>query len=409
MTNAAATLPEVSVAPKMDDLPAEPVVQKGKVDTVPDGTEQDAPQRKPIPEINWDEVREEGESSDEHKEEDVYDYGDNADDMTMTSALDKFIESESKDTAQSEDPRDDPEFYDGAEDNDASRQKAESKNESRGEGEEPASKTSKEGDADTPEVDERLIALAKNKGINEATARKLGNEDLTNLLQANLSSELQANTGEAAPEDDTKGQEQAEESKPYLFDETKLDFLDPEIRDEMNAMSTHYHERLGALEKVIQQQNEMVDRIHAQDFYRRFDETINDMGDDVTALLGKGYGATMDRNSPEFMARQAVADQLKIIHNGYKQTGKPIPGDRQLIQQAINSVFGDQLRTNASKSVAQQLDRRKGSMAARPAPRKKQSSKRDPDERALDTIGAFIDGEGYATEDTLKMYDGFLD
>jgi hypothetical protein len=105
---------------------------------------------------------------------------------------------------------------------------------------------------------------------------------------------------------------------------------------------------------------------------QRFDETLNNLGEEYKSLLGNGTRAELAKSSPEHVGnRQQVFTMMNMLREGYERSGMPVPPESELIQQAVHTSFFKQtqemartrLKNDIKKAGSQGLSRPKSSGA----------------------------------------------
>ncbi len=112
---------------------------------------------------------------------------------------------------------------------------------------------------------------------------------------------------------------------------------------------------------------------------------IATLGDEFADTLGKGDLEAIGSDSEHFKNRCKVIDEMNAIATGYTQTGKKVPSQKKLFERAVNSVFGDKVKSNVRKEVAAQLEKRSSQIISRPTS-KKGKDNLSPDQRATSVV-----------------------
>ncbi len=72
----------------------------------------------------------------------------------------------------------------------------------------------------------------------------------------------------------------------------------------------------------------------------RFDETLDNIGDEFATIFGKGKHAELLETSPEQAAnRQKVFSKMNMLRHGYLTAGERVPPEAELIQEAVHASF----------------------------------------------------------------------
>lgn len=73
---------------------------------------------------------------------------------------------------------------------------------------------------------------------------------------------------------------------------------------------------------------------------QRFDDTLNNIGDEFKPLFGTGSQSELLASSKEQAAnRQAVFDKMNMLRHGYLTAGQRVPPEADLIQEAVHASF----------------------------------------------------------------------
>lgn len=236
--------------------------------------------------------------------------------------------------------------------------------------EEPADK------AQQPLSDE-LVAKAKKLGISD--------EDISLFEKAE---QLERVCSLMEPADKTKESQPSQQQTPQTARqggpfklELDPDLYDPDLCKAMTATADEINgikEALGNVVSALQRQSN-------ESFERNFEGMIAGLGEEFSDTLGQGSLDDIGTDSDFYKNRCKLIEEMNAIASGYAQTGKAIPSPKQLFQRAVNSVFGDTIKTNVRKTIASQLDKRSGQIISRPTGRKGKDSQ-TPEQRATTAV-----------------------
>ena len=124
-----------------------------------------------------------------------------------------------------------------------------------------------------------------------------------------------------------------------------------------------------------------------------FDGKVGDLGDDYVKALGKGSHDSLDKASPEYAKREAIAEQIAIMLAGYTATKRPVPARDEMFKRAVNFVLHDEVVAANEKKLKGDLRKRASQHLSRGS-----SSKGKADEKsAAEETAALID-EKYGKE-----------
>ena len=100
---------------------------------------------------------------------------------------------------------------------------------------------------------------------------------------------------------------------------------------------------------------------------QRFDDSLNNLGEEYRAILGTGTRGNLAKSSPEAAAnRDLVFEKMQILKNGYMQAGKPMPTENDLIQEAVQASFYKQAQTIARKALTSEIKKSGSQALSRP-------------------------------------------
>ena len=228
-----------------------------------------------------------------------------------------------------------------------------------------------------PTLPDELVAKAKKLGISD--------EDISLFEKAE---QLERVCSLMQPADKIKESQPSEQQTPQTARqdgpfklELDPDLYDPDLCKAMTATADEINgikEALGTVVSALQRQSN-------ESLERNFEGMIAGLGEEFSDTLGQGSLDDIGTGSDFYKNRCKLIEEMNAIASGYAQTGKAIPSPKQLFQRAVNSVFGDTIKTNVRKTIASQLDKRSGQIISRPTGRKGKDSQ-TPEQRATTAV-----------------------
>jgi hypothetical protein len=236
-----------------------------------------------------------------------------------------------------------------------------------------------------------LVARAKEAGFTEEEAKAFGNAAaLENTLVAidRKAAALLARSGQAPdaakptgeqPEGEPSTQKSDQKGTQKSTQKTgqedsgafKLE-LDEENYDEglvkaLKGLNEHYGRQFSELSKVLAPVRAFVESQEEA----RFDGFFKELGSEYEDLFGTGTGQELLAGGEEtkklLVNRNKVIEARDELVHLYRNTGRSIPNDAELMKRACMSAFADKTQAIARKQVAGQLDRRSRTAIHRPS------------------------------------------
>jgi hypothetical protein len=120
--------------------------------------------------------------------------------------------------------------------------------------------------------------------------------------------------------------------------------------------------------KALVQQLLQAEQARAYDAQcQRFDDALNNLGDEYKSILGTGRRGDLLKASPEHVAnRQKVFTKMAILRNGYEQSGSEVPPEAELIQEAVQASFYKQAQEIARKALTKDIKKAGSQALSRP-------------------------------------------
>jgi hypothetical protein len=112
---------------------------------------------------------------------------------------------------------------------------------------------------------------------------------------------------------------------------------------------------------------------------------ISELGDNFADTFGKGSIKDIASDSDFYQNRCKVIEEMTTLAAGYAQTNKRLPESKVLFTKAINSLFGNKIKSNVTKEIASQLDKRSSQFINRPVGSKGKSTM-TPTKRAANAV-----------------------
>lgn len=224
-----------------------------------------------------------------------------------------------------------------------------------------------------PAFDAEILSIARDLGIDEATARS---HSTVRDLELHLSGILaREETQGAKPE--SKKEEEKPKAEPVRLEAG--DELDEEIVNRVNAaldkLSDRHDVSTKALEAQVQALESTLQAGRFQQFVSEFDGLLGRHGGAYRDDLGEGSTFGLGQSSKERANRGKVIDEMSVIVASHQIRNRPIPGDEQLLARALREVFGE--RSPEKENEAETEKRpflRRGSSKAPQAPTSRQRS-----------------------------------
>lgn len=153
------------------------------------------------------------------------------------------------------------------------------------------------------------------------------------------------------------------ESEEPNWDQMIEDGHDPDVI----ALQKSSWQRAAKAEAMVRQLQQAELQRAALAASDRFDDTLNALGDEYAPILGKGRIAELKKASPEIAAnRQKVYSMMEILRIGYQQSGKPVPQESELVQQAFQASFVKQSQEIARNAIKSRIKNAGSQALSRP-------------------------------------------
>ena len=154
-------------------------------------------------------------------------------------------------------------------------------------------------------------------------------------------------------------------------------FEDPEAFDDgIVGMNNHMNWRFTQMEAMIGAMHQQQQRLQAETTGREVDSILNSYSEE---LFGRGRLSDVEQESA--MNRVAVANEIARQGHGYMTQGQQVPPLEQLVDQAVNSLYGTQMKNQALKQVSEKS--RKSALQATARPTQQEESPVSGQEAAI--------------------------
>lgn len=203
-------------------------------------------------------------------------------------------------------------------------------------------------------ISDEALTRAVNAGIPLATARQFPNEE--SLIGITDAMERQQD-------------EMVEASKPVVTEEKPKDpfadfpKLDPEVYGaEVTGAFERYAEILKQQQETIQELRGRQDDTSlatqaraTEEMERWFNGQVTGLGEDFVEALGAGEYASLSQGSSQYAKREAIANQIAVLHSGYVAQGMQAPTREKLFDVAARLVLADEYEAIREKKFAGEL------------------------------------------------------
>jgi len=208
------------------------------------------------------------------------------------------------------------------------------------------------------QIPDELTQRAKDAGLSD--------DDIKDFSQSQLEKVVSLlPKKEEAADQKQDGEKSDRQSESATDDEFKIELdeqlYDPDICKAMKSAA----EQINAIKAELKEVSAGYKQAETANAERQFESMINSLGDEFNETLGKGSIDDIGPDSSQFANRCKVMEEMNAIASGYQATGKKLPSPQKLFERAVNSVFGDSIKSNIRKSIASQLDRRSSQMLHR--------------------------------------------
>lgn len=243
-----------------------------------------------------------------------------------------------------------------------------------GDDEPPAEDGKKVTDAKAGEIDDALLARAKEAGLTEEDAREFGTaRALEKHLK--LTGKGEAKT-EAKEEDDIPDLPEDEDYSPAVvkgWKAMKATVLELKKQNKAFQEERSAHAALALVES--------------------FDRACDSLGEEFSGILGSTKDAHV-KDSEFGKNRAKVYSEMHVLAKSFQASGKPVPEEGELLKRALNNLFGEEAKKQVRKQITSKIEKRKGSILPRPTNRVAKADKNDPDGEAKAFVRGFFKSKG---------------
>ena len=223
------------------------------------------------------------------------------------------------------------------------------------------------------EIDPDLLSLAEHYGFNpddfaneQVLAQVIDGYEAGNAQLAQWQQWYQGQNqrqGEQQQGDGTVPPQQQSHARPD-FTVGLGDDYDEGLKEAINAlasqMANHYDQQLEIVASHIINQHGAVDGYYQQqqqDYalseIDAFDNAVNSLGN--SGLFGEGSFLDLEPNSNVSKAREDLYSQVNVLRSGYYNSGQEPPEFGELVKQAYNSAFSDEVSKQNQSETANRL------------------------------------------------------
>ncbi len=245
------------------------------------------------------------------------------------------------------------------------------------------------------QISDDLLARAVDTGISVVDARALAPHSLESIVARREEVVLRV------AELDSKVEEIEKASDPFA----DLPKLDPEVHDpsviamfdKMTEIVKGQHSELQDFKVGQSEQNaaavareEVELETATSEIKQFFDGQVKGLGDNFSESLGTGDFDSLDRGSPQFANRDAIAGQMSVLMSGYQAQGQTPPSREEIFDTAARIVLRDTFQGIREKEIAGTLKTQSGQHLQRSGSVQASTTK-TPDEDAAAAVDALLD------------------
>ena len=245
-------------------------------------------------------------------------------------------------------------------------------------------------------VSDETLARAVNVGIPVADARELSPGLLERIIAAR---ELELEQVEV--EDARKIQESPDETIDPFAGLPKLDpeVHDPEVIKAFGSITDIARQQHKEIQDLKTQQSDATLaaqnardadlEVATQEVEQFFNKQVSELGDGFSDTLGTGDYSSLDRGSPQFAKREAIAGQMAVLFSGYEAQGQRPPPREEIFSTAARIVLRDEFQAVHDKELAGGLEKQAGQHIQR-AGGVQAKSTQTPEEEAAQAVDEFL-------------------
>ena len=263
---------------------------------------------------------------------------------------------------------------------------------------EPAPDGTVKPDAQSQVFDSEFLGKASKLGFSEAEVRAFGTPERFIGMLGNLAERIKASqTPNKEPENKIDGQASPEKKTDQVQtdDDFNLDSddYDPEFRKMGNTVkflrqqNADLANRLKAIEERSNQEFTSLAEERRTQFNNWYEAEMDALGGDHPEIFGNKSEAVSEAIKAN---RDSVLEDMAILANGYRNLGKPVPSNKELLKMAVNSRFGEQFtkkeKTKALDEIRGEVDASKSRAINRPNGNHNNKVVSDPDKEGREYV-----------------------
>jgi hypothetical protein len=250
----------------------------------------------------------------------------------------------------------------------------------------------KTGD-DEPKVSDELAKRAIDLGLTEEEIADFESDEelekTLNIIESVVKEEDAADQSDSAQSTDKKKTKDDEEDTGIKFENE--DEIDPEILKGIRSLEQQnkdLRKEVDELKTGVQQEQQRRQAESQRQFVKRFDGMVDKLGLDFVDVFGKGSLNDLSKRSKAYKNRDTVRGRMYALGVGFQTAEQPIPDEQQLFDLAINSLYGDKVKTSQGLRVKKAGTKyKKGAQVGRSATKK--TGKLTGEQKAIATSKKF--------------------
>lgn len=240
-----------------------------------------------------------------------------------------------------------------------------------------------------PKFDQKLLDIAQDFGFTREQALGFGSPEALEGALRNMSEAYQNNQ----PKAESSGDSKPDDIPPLDSFELNLPEgeYEQEVIDVFKGMNDHFQKVVNSLKSEVTALQQIENLREQKAREGRFDDMIAAAGKDQESIFGKGRADEIDRNGEGFQNRVRTWKEMEALQRADSFLGRAPRSEKELFKVATQSLFGDKLSKQASKSASQrskkQIRDHMGRFSQRPTKRVTDENL-SPDEKALAAVKA---------------------
>lgn len=287
------------------------------------------------------------------------------------------------------------------------------------EGEEPSETGDEEvpSEAEEPEIEPALLARAESVGFSPEYAQTLGKAGLLDsalveedrrlaaAMRGQREAPAEGAEGAAAPADAAEAAE-AEAAEAFKL-EMDPEAYDPGLVSAISGLNDHYAERVGRLERNLEELMGLTAERLEDERTSRYDQMFGELEADHAERFGEGPLRSLQPESVHKQNRDTLVNAMEDLRTINAQRGRAL-SEQELRDRALRMEFGDVLKTQARKEVEANVTKRSGAVVAR-ATRRTPTALETGDERAKRGVGEWYKRKGiseFGDDEEEELEDG---